>query len=173
MKNNLRKLTALILALIICAFALASCSNDDEGSTEEKLTEEQIRTALADSEGALDGTLTIDAGTAEDVKAFSYVIATVNASDLSNKSYVRGAVNTLLTNPGKVTLGELKVCSAFNGAMQVVSIFYEGENFDSSAYTEEILGIICDGSSKTYDDWTVSATVNTDADSITIKAVRA
>ena len=52
--------------------------------------------------------------------------------------------------------------------MSVCGLFEEDENFNSNDFIEEILSIICDGATKTYDGWSISATVDTTADSITV-----
>ena len=99
------------------------------------------------------------------------MITGINAEKLTDKNFTKKAVQKLLSNPGSITYGELKVCNAFNATMKVISIFYEGENFDSNKYTDEILSVICDGSAKTYEKWTISASVDKTSDSITINAI--
>ena len=171
MKTKLRRIVAIVLALFAFGFILTACNDAGQGDgSKQKLTEAFIKSELSNSEGALDGILTIEKGTSDDVTAFHYVVSDINASKLTDKSYTRKAVTTLLSNPGNITYGELMVCSAFQAAMQIIGIFYGDENFDSSAYTEEILSIICDGTEKTYNGWTVSAEVDQAADSITVKA---
>ena len=167
MKNNFRKAIAIILALCVCTFILVSCKDD-----EPKITEAFIISELANSDGDLDGTLTITKGTSENVSAFKYTLKNVNASSLTNKNYVRGAVEVLMSKPGNITYNELKVCNAFNATAQVVGIFYEDENFDSNAFTEEILNIVCSGSTRNYAGWAISASADTASDSIIIEATR-
>lgn len=54
-------------------------------------------------------------------------------------------------------------------------MFFSGDEYDSdfdeNACIEKILGIICDGKTAEYDDWSVSAKVDGDGDSITISVV--
>ena len=173
MKFNIKRLVALLL--VICSFALVltACGEGSSsgGASSKKLTEETIKSELADSEGELDGTLTIEDGSPENVKAFTYVVKGINASDLLNKTYAKKATNVLLTNPNNLTYAQLKVCNGISAMMGVVGIFYEDENFNAEDYIDEILSIICDGNSKTYGDWTVSANVNKSSDSLTIEAV--
>ena len=92
MKNKFNVIVALALALVMCTFAFTACSNTDTepGETEKSvLKESEIITALSDSDGTLDGTLTVLSGTSEDVKSFSYVLKGVNASKLKDKSFTR------------------------------------------------------------------------------------
>lgn len=169
MKKTMRSILALSLVILMCFSCLVACGGKDKDENKEpekKLTETEIKTALKDS----DGTLTIE-GSADDVKAFKYVVTNINADDLADKSYTKKAVNILLEDSSKLTFGQLKVCNAFSATMSVVAMFTEDDgDFNSDAFIDEILGIVCDGNSKSYGDWTVSATIDQDADSITINA---
>ena len=168
MKNRLKTLLTLTLSILVCLTFFVSC-NRNKGNNEDtrvKITESEIKSALADS----DGTLTIE-GDSEDVTSFKYVVTGINASKLTDKSYTRKAVNTLLTNPSNITFGEYKVCKAFSATVSIVSLFVNDDgSMDSSAFDEEILNIVCDGNTNTYGEWKVSATIDNDADSITIVA---
>ena len=159
MKNKIRVLAAILLTLLMCTFMLTACSN--------KVTEEEIKTALANS----DGTLTIDKGSSDNVKAFSYVLSDVNASNLKDKNYTRKAVNTVMTNVYNSTLGQYRASTAFSATLYIVGIFHESEEFNADSFIEEILEIICDGKSRTYKGWSISANINEATDTITIKAV--
>ncbi|MBQ9085300.1 MAG: hypothetical protein IJY24_06565 [Clostridia bacterium] len=159
----MKKIISILLLICTLTLCLASCGKTDEN----KITEEFIISKLSDSEGELDGTLTITNGTSDNVLAFNYVVTGINAEKLMDKNFTKNAVQKVFSNPGSITYGELKVCNAFNATMTVVSIFYEDENFD----TDEILSIICDRSAKTYENWTISASVDQTFDSITIKAI--
>ena len=171
MKNKFWKITTIALSLIMCLLVFAACGNSGNGDDGElKITEEFIRTELMNSAGELDGTLTITSGSSEDVLAFNYVVTEINAEKLVDKNFTKNAVQILLSNPENLTYGDFKVCNAFSATMGVVGVFYGNENFDSNDFTDDILSIICDGSSKTYENWTVSAVVDQSSDSITIKA---
>ena len=154
----MKKISIILLTICILTLCLASCggnkTNDESNKTDDrvKITELEIQSAL-EKKG---GTLTIE-GSSDDVTSFKYVVANVNASKLLDKSYTSKAVNTLLTDPTKITYGELKVCNAFSAASSVVGLFADDGEFDTNAYVEEIINIICDGSTKTYGDWKVSA----------------
>ena len=169
MKNTFSKIIAMTLALLACISTFTACKGNDKGP---KLTDEFIKSELADSDGELDGTLSIEAGTAENVTAFNYIVTNVSASSLKSKSYLKTLVTKMLTNPDKLTYGEFKACKAFNDTMKVTGIFYETENADADSYVDEILSIICDGSAKTYGNWTISTIIDQTADTITIKAIR-
>ena len=163
----MKKIISILLLICTLTLCLASCGNTNEN----KITEEFIISELSDSEGELDGTLTITNGTSDNVLAFNYVVTGINAEKLMDKSFTKNAVQKIFTNPSSITYGELKVCKAFNATMTVISIFYEDENFNSDRFTDEILSIICDRSAKTYENWTISASVDQTSDSITIKAI--
>lgn len=163
----MKKIISILLLICTLTLCLASCGKTDEN----KITEEFIISKLSDSEGELDGTLTITNGTSDKVLAFNYVVTGINAEELMDKNFTKNAFQKLLSNPGSITLRELMVCNAFNATMQVVSIFYEDENFDSNRYIDEILSIICDRNTKAYENWTISAFVDQTSDSITIKAI--
>ena len=158
----MKKIISILLLICTLTPCLASCG---------KISEEFIISELSDSEGELDGTLTITNGTSDNVLAFNYVVTKINAKKLMDKNFTKNALQKLLSNPGSITRGELMVCDAFNATMAVVSIFYEDENFDSNRFTDEVLSIICDRSAKTYENWTISASVDQTSDSITIKAI--
>lgn len=167
MKNKIKIFTVLILVVSMCFAMLIGCGKnkggDDNSSSEKKLTKAEIETALEDN----DGTLTIE-GSSDNVTAFKYVVTGISAANLMDKSYTRTAVNILLTDSSKITFGQLKVCNGFSAVMSVCGLFEEDENFNSNDFIEEILSIICDGATKTYDGWSISATVDTTADSITV-----
>ena len=132
-----------------------------------KLTVAEIQAVLTEE----DGTLTTS-GASDNVTSFTFVVTSINASNLMDKTFTRKAVTTLLTDSSKVTYGQFKACNAFIAVMNSVSLVSESddEEFNANDYIEEILSIICDGTSKTYGNWTISATVNTAADSITVSA---
>ena len=163
----MKKIISILLLICTLTLCLASCGQTDEN----KITEEFIISKLSDSEGELDGTLTITNGTSDNVLAFNYVVTGINAEKLMDKNFTKNAVQKLLSDPSRITYGEHKVCNAFHATMMVVSIFYEDENFDSNRYTDEILSIICERSAKTYENWTISTSVDQASDSITIKAM--
>ena len=174
MKNKFLKITAMVLALFACVSVLAACGNTnetDKSDGELKFSEGLIRSELLNSDGELDGDLTITSGTSDNVLAFDYVVTGINAEKLTDKSFTKNAVQTLLSNPGNLTYGQLKVCNAFSAVLSVLGIFYEDENFDSNDFTDEILSIICDGSVKTHENWKISASVEQTSDRITIKAI--
>ena len=89
-----------------------------------------------------------------------------------DKNFTKNAVQKMLSDPGSITYGELKVAIAFSATMEVVSIFYEDKTGDGNKFFDEILSIICDNSAKTYENWTISASVDQTSDSITIKAYK-
>lgn len=164
----MKKLTfaVVIVALLACTFLIVAC---DGSVTGKKINEDQIKAELANSDGTLDGVLSITQGDPDNVTAFNYVLSDIYASGLKNKSYMRKAIEK---NSSNITIGELKALKVFMATMNVDAIFDEHEDFETSAYIEEMLEIICDGKTKTINGWTISASINQTADSITIRAVR-
>ena len=162
----MKKTISILLIICTLTICLVSCGL----TAENKITEEFITSKLSDSEGDLDGTLTITDGTSDDVLAFNYVVTGFDSECLMDKAFTRKAINKLLSNPYDVSYRQLKVCDAFYATASVVGIFHEDEHFDSNKYIEEILSIICDGNTKTYGDWTVSATVDQTSNILTIEA---
>ena len=163
MKKIFLRITTIVMALFACLLVFASCGNTN-------ITDELIRTKLSNSEGELAGTLTVTNGTLDNVLAFDYVVTEISANKLMDKTYTKNAVRKMLSDPGSVTYRELEVCNAVLATMSVVSIFSENENFEDNDFNE-VLSIICDRESKTYENWTISASVNQKNDSITIKAI--
>ena len=165
MKSNFSRIVAMILALFMCAAVFTACNDASSKSDEHlKLTEQMIRSKMADSYG----TLTIDSGSADDVTAFSYVFESTAISSLKSKEITRSVVKEAQSGKS-LTYHNYLVYTAFCDTMQVVGLIYDKENFDGDAYIEELLSILCDGSTKTYNGWTVSVTMDQSTESITIK----
>ena len=159
MKNTVKLLLILCFTLIICVSVLTACNSDDI-----TLTKSQIENALSSSSGTLS-----TQGSDDDVTSFTYVMTNVNAKNLSDKSYVRSAVDTLMSNPSKLTFGEYKVTGPFSAILNIDGLFMGDDgDFDPDAYTDEVLAVICDGSTKRHGNWSISATINSTDDSITI-----
>lgn len=157
----MKKYIALILVLVLC-LSLCACG----GSA--KLTAGDVKEALADC----DGTLNVETS-GDNVTSFTYVVEGVNADDLVDKEYSRNAIATVLTgDSSKITLGHLKVSKAISPLMSIdVLLGGNEDDFNSDAFVDKILGIICDGKTAEYNGWTVSATVDQDSDSITILVI--
>lgn len=167
MKKKMKHTITAGLALLICALFLVVC-----GCGTDKLTEAAIKDELLNSDGELEGTLTIEGGTAKNVTAFSYVVTDVNASKLASKSFMKEAIVTIMSNPGNATYGMLKAYKACGATMQVMMIFNDDDDFNAATFIEESLNIICDGQTATYGSWAISAVVDRSNDSITIRAER-
>ncbi len=167
MKNTLKTLLTLTLALVMCTSLFTACKKDDNEDSVRKITQEEIKNALSSH----DGTLTIE-GSADNVTAFTYVLSGVNTSKLVDKDYTRKAVNVLLTDSSKLTFAQLKVCNAFSATMSIANLLEDDddESFDANTYTEDLLTVLCDGQSREYGSWTLSASIDEEADSITISA---
>ena len=166
MKKTIQTLVLLCLSLMMCLSVFTACGDKkEEGAEAPKLTEAAIKTALEDSEG----TLTTE-GSADNVTAFQFVVEDINATKLSDKAFTKTAVNTMLSNPSGITFGQLKVCNAVLAMMSISQLLNKSEgDFNSDAYVEEILSIVCEGNTKQYGGWSVSAVIDQAADSITFK----
>ena len=168
----MKKILALILTFLLCISVVTAC-----GKKPPKLTEAEIKTAIESTEGEL----SIE-GDSEDVTAFTFIVKGVNVTNLTNKSFTRNAVKTLLSNPGSITYAQLKTTTAFSAVMQIDSLLTkleasedeetEEDPFDSEAYIDEILTVICDGTTRDYTYWSLCATTDKTNDSIVIKAQR-
>lgn len=160
MKTTIKSLLIFCFTLVICISIFTACG--DEGV---KITESEIRSALSSNEGTLS-----TEGEADNVTSFTYVITSVNAKDLSSKSFMRSAVKNLMNNPSKMTYGQYKSTKAFSAMVNIDGLFMAGESedFNSDVYIDEILSVICDGTARTHNNWTISASIDTANDSITI-----
>lgn len=156
----MKKLIALLMAVVLC-LSLCACGNT-------KLTVAEVEDALADC----DGTLNLDTS-GDSVTGFTYKVEDVNADDLTDKSYVRDSVTMLLNgNAQDMTYGQYKVARAAY-VVVAIEVLFEGNNadFNADAFTEKTLGIICDGNTVKYDNWHISADIDTTNDCMTISVV--
>ena len=154
----MKKLMSLILVLILC-LSLCACG----GSS--KLTAADVEEALSEC----DGTLNLETS-GDEVTGFTFTVEGVNADDLVDKKYSRDAINAILSgDTANTTYGQYKVCKGFLPLMSIEVLFGGNEkNFNSGAFIEKLLGIVCDGNSAQYDGWVVTAKVDQGSDSITI-----
>lgn len=167
MKKSLRVVLSILL-FIICALCIVACTNKNVASA-KKITEADLKSKLADYKG----TLTITEGNTEDVNAFEYVLNNVHARGLIDKEYTRTTVLFMLRNGvnDSLTIGQLQMFEAVAATNSIVGLFYETtEDFNSSEFTEELLTIICDGNSRQYNGWTISASIDQEADSLKVNA---
>ena len=159
MKKKISLILALVLCLTLCFSACSSAKN---------LTKAEVKEALADCDGTLDLETSGDR-----VTGFTYVVKGVNADDLLDKNYTRKAIADVLSgDTSKITFGQVKVSKAVSPLMNIdVLLGGDQGDFNSDAFVEKILGIACDGKTAEYNGWTVSAVVDQENDSITIKVV--
>ena len=158
----------LVVICVVVGVVLLTGGKDNDKANEtpaKKLTKAEITAAL--EEVGADGTLTIE-GSEDNVTGFTYVVTNVNASSITS-DYLTKAINKLSTNPGSITYGELKSCYTFLSIAGICSLFEDDDsNFDSSQFINEIVSVICNGKSKTYDNWTITAQLDKTNDKITI-----
>ena len=160
MKKSIKSIISLALLLTLCVTLLCSCV---------KLNEADIKAVLADTEG----TLTITEGDADDVKAFEYLLTDVNAKELVNKNYTREAVGIMRDNALNLSYSQFKACKAFLAIVAINSLINDDNaSYNSEAYIESVLEVISEGRKLKDNGWTITATVDVEADSITIYAKR-
>lgn len=157
----MKRVISLALVVVLC-LSLCACG----GAV--KLTEEKVKNALADCEGALSME---KAG--KKVVSFTYVVKDINADDLMDRQYTYKAISLLASgNTGKMTFGHFKVLNAVLPLLQIDVLLGGNKKIEYvDVMVDKVLGIICDGKTENYGGWTVSAVVDQDADSITIKVV--
>lgn len=158
----------LSILLIVCAMTLClvSCGEEPVAETGIKLSKQQVENAYE----SINGTLTVE-GSSSNVSSFTFVISGIDTSDF-NYTYVKNAVYTLLENPGKITLGQLDACNAFNAVMAATGLFRdESDEFDYNEYIDEIVSTICFGISRIYDNgnWRVTTESNESTKTFTVK----
>ena len=84
---------------------------------------------------------------------------------------VRDAVDAVLSgDASRITYNHIKVSRAVLAMMNTLVLLGEGddEDFDSSAFIESILEILCDNKTPEYSGWTVSTKIDQSADTLTI-----
>ena len=161
MKKSIKSIISLALLLTLSVTLLCSCAL--------RLTEAEIKEVLADTEG----TLTITEGDANDVMAFEYLLTDVNAKELVNKNYTREAVGIMRDNALNLSYAQFKACKAFLAIVAINSLVNDDNaSYNSEAYIESVLEVISEGRKLKDNGWTIRATVDVEADSITIYAKR-
>ncbi len=157
----MKKAISLLLALVLC-LSLCACGT-------AKLTTAEVEQALADCDGKLDMQASGD-----NVTGFTYTVEGVNADELTDRNYSRNAINTVLGgDTSKITIGQLKVAKAVSPIMSIITLLDSGKegDFNTEAFTESLLDIMCDGKVAQYNGWEVSAQIDQTSDSIIISVV--
>ena len=158
----MKKSIALILALIIC-FTFCAC-----GGKGKTVTEAEVIAAMEDCDGTLDVVKNGDK-----VTSFTYFLENLDGDLLGNKREFKDAIILLLNGNGaKLTYGEFKTTYAFTAAMAIHSLLdnSKDDSFDADAYTDKLLGVICEGKTIDVGGWTVYAKTDVSAESITFYA---
>ncbi|MBQ7296295.1 MAG: hypothetical protein IJW86_08935 [Clostridia bacterium] len=157
----MKKSIILLLTVILC-LTLCACGTTQNFS-------------VADLEKSLEGkngVLNVETS-GKTIKEFTYVVEDINAEKLSDKSFCENAFYEVLNgNTMNLTYNELKSMGAFIPLMSIVNLLKNSDDaeFDYRQYTEELLGIVCDGNTQKYNEWSVSADIDVVNDSITILA---
>ncbi|MBR3964673.1 MAG: hypothetical protein IKJ80_04630 [Clostridia bacterium] len=155
--------TSLLVCMLI--LALSSCGG---GIT---VSESQIKSALYNETLEEDECELTFEGSSDDVSAFTLVVHDINASKIKDRERLKKVIDTLYEDSMQLSWKDLRMCNAYLAVVEVCGLFIDKETFDANAFIETALDIICEGQSEIYENWTVSASVSIEDDSITIRAV--
>lgn len=158
---------SLFLFLLVLALVLSACSTSS--SKAKNITLADLNTALESNDVDLK---TIDDG--KNITQFTITASNVNADKLVDRNYVKQAYILMMTKPGDMVYGQFKVMNGFGILMDVFGLIDttpEGE-FDTEAFVNELLDVICDGKAHSEAGWTITAKVDKENDTITITGVR-
>ena len=158
------KKSSLFLLLMVLVMLLSACSNQAK-----KITLTELKSALESYD--------VDIKTTDDGKnitQFTITASNINADDLVDRNYVKKAYTLAMTKPGDMVYGQFKVMTGFGAVMSVIGLIDttpEGE-FNTEAFVNELLDVICDGKAHSEAGWTITAKVDKENDTITITGVR-
>lgn len=161
------KKSSLFLLLMVLVMLLSACSTSTNKA--KNITLAELNTALESNDVDLK---TVDDG--KNITQFTITASNVNADDLVNRNYVKKAYTLMMTKPGDMVYGQFKVMNGFGIMMDVFGLIDttpEGE-FDTEAFVNEILDVICDGKAHSEAGWTITAKVDENNDTLTITGTR-
>ena len=161
------KKSSLFLLLMVLVMLLSACSTSTNKA--KNITLAELNTALESNDVDLK---TVDDG--KNITQFTITASNVNADDLVNRNYVKKAYTLMMTKPGDMVYGQFKVMNGFGIMMDVFGLIDttpEGE-FDTEAFVNEILDVICDGKAHSEAGWTITAKVDETNDTLTITGTR-
>ena len=157
------KKSSLFLLLMVLVMLLSACSNQAK-----KITLTELKSALESYDVDIK---TIDDG--KNITQFTITASNINADDLVDRNYVKKAYTLAMTKPGDMVYGQFKVMTGFGAVMSVIGLIDttpEGE-FNTEAFVNELLDVICDGKAHSEAGWTITAKVDKENDTITITGV--
>ena len=158
------KKSSLFLLLMVLVMLLSACSNQAK-----KITLTELKSALESYDVDIK---TIDDG--KNITQFTITASNINADDLVDRNYVKKAYTLAMTKPGDMVYGQFKVMTGFGAVMSVIGLIDttpEGE-FNTEAFVNELLDVICDGKAHSEAGCTITAKVDKENDTITITGVR-
>lgn len=161
------KKSSLFLLLMVLVMLLSACSTSTNKAKNITLTE--LKSALESYDVDIK---TIDDG--KHITQFTITASNVNADDLVDRSFVKKAYTLFMTKPGDMLYGQFKVMTGFGAVMSVIGLIDttpEGE-FNTEAFANEILDVICDGKAHSEAGWTITAKVDEANDTLTITGTR-
>lgn len=157
------KKSSLFLLLLVLALVLSACSTSSNKT--KSITQADLQKTLESYEVELN---TVDDG--KNITQFTITASNVNADKLVDRNYVKQAYILMMTKPGDMVYGQFKVMNGFGIMMDVFGLIDttpEGE-FNTEAFVNEILDVICDGKAHSEAGWTITAKVDKENDTITI-----
>lgn len=162
------KKSSLFLLLLVLTLLLSAC-NTSSTSKAKNITLADLNTALESNDVDLK---TVDDG--KNITQFTITASNVNADKLVDRNYVKQAYVLMMTKPGDMVYGQFMVMTGFGVMMDVFGLIDttpKGE-FDTEAFVNELLDVICDGKAHSEAGWTITAKVDKENDTITITGVR-
>lgn len=161
------KKSALFLLLLVLVVLLSACSTSSNQT--KTITLAELKSALESYDVDIK---TVDDG--KNITQFTITASNVNADDLVDRNFVKKAHTLFMTKPGDMTYGQFKVMTGFGVVMSVMDLIDttpEGE-FNTEAFVNEILDVICDGKAHSEAGWTITTKVDEDNDTLTLTGTR-
>ena len=162
------KKSSLFLLLLVLTLLLSACSTSSTNKA-KNITLADLNTALESTDVDLK---TVDDG--KNITQFTITASNVNADKLVDRNYVKQAYILMMTKPGDMIYEQFKVMTGFGVMMDVFGLIDttpEGE-FDTSAFVNELLDVICDGKAHSEAGWTITAKVDKENDTLIITGTR-
>lgn len=162
------KKSSLFLLLLVLTLLLSACSTSSTNKA-KNITLADLNTALESTDVDLK---TVDDG--KNITQFTITASNVNADKLVDRNYVKQAYILMMTKPGDMVYGQFKVMTGLGVMMDIFGLIDttpEGE-FNTEAFVNELLDVICDGKAHSEAGWTITAKVDKENDALIITGVR-
>lgn len=173
----MKKIVSLFVVVILAATFVA-CSNASElkGSTTKTITKSQVQSAInAAEEDAItsswNGRLNIIKLNGENVIEFSYEITGMAVSEMDSSTF--DTALRLLANADLSLLDSRTYAQAVDLARtvnKITGLFASGESSTISEVKSDAVSLICNGTTKKCNGWSVFAEVNNSTNTVIIHA---